>query len=79
MSLNKTIVFQGMCYSGKSTLGKMTADALGVSFLSALLPKSSQTKNLGPATLRLMNNHAIIATSAIPKVAFKSALAGRIQ
>jgi len=36
-------------------------------------------KNLGPATLRLMNNHAIIATSAMPKVAFKSALAGRIQ
>ena len=35
MSLNKTIVFQGMCYSGKSTLGKMTADALGVSFLDS--------------------------------------------
>lgn len=35
MSLNKTIVFQGMCYSGKSTLGKMTADALGVQFLDS--------------------------------------------
>jgi shikimate kinase len=35
MSLQKTIVFQGMCYSGKSTLGKMTADALGVPFLDS--------------------------------------------
>lgn len=31
----KTFIFQGMCYSGKSTLGKMTADVLGVSFLDS--------------------------------------------
>ena len=31
----KPIIFQGMCYSGKSTLGKMTADSLGVSFLDS--------------------------------------------
>jgi len=33
--LNKPIIFQGMCYSGKSTLGKMTADMLGVPFLDS--------------------------------------------
>tara|TARA_B100002019_G_C20903054_1_gene419058 strand:- start:12 stop:515 length:504 start_codon:yes stop_codon:yes gene_type:complete len=31
----KPIIFQGMCYSGKSTLGKMTADTLGVPFLDS--------------------------------------------
>ncbi len=31
----KPIIFQGMCYSGKSTLGKMTADALGLNFLDS--------------------------------------------
>ena len=31
----KTFIFQGMCYSGKSTLGKMTADVLGVNFLDS--------------------------------------------
>ena len=31
----KTFIFQGMCYSGKSTLGKMVADALGVPFLDS--------------------------------------------
>ena len=31
----KTIIFNGMCYSGKSTLGKMTADILGVPFLDS--------------------------------------------
>ena len=34
-SNNKTFIFQGMCYSGKSTLGKMTADALGLNFLDS--------------------------------------------
>lgn len=33
--MEKSIIFQGMCYSGKSTLGKMTADALGVDFLDS--------------------------------------------
>tara|TARA_B100000424_G_scaffold246830_1_gene218802 strand:- start:437 stop:946 length:510 start_codon:yes stop_codon:yes gene_type:complete len=33
--LKKPIIFQGMCYSGKSTLGKMTADVLGVPFLDS--------------------------------------------
>lgn len=33
--LKKPIIFQGMCYSGKSTLGKMTADMLGVPFLDS--------------------------------------------
>jgi shikimate kinase len=32
---NKPIIFQGMCYSGKSTLGKITADILGVPFLDS--------------------------------------------
>lgn len=32
---NKVFIFQGMCYSGKSTLGKMTADTLGVNFLDS--------------------------------------------
>lgn len=32
---NKVFIFQGMCYSGKSTLGKMTADILGVNFLDS--------------------------------------------
>lgn len=32
---NKTFIFQGMCYSGKSTLGKMTADSLGLNFLDS--------------------------------------------
>jgi len=31
----KTIIFNGMCYSGKSTLGKMTADILGLPFLDS--------------------------------------------
>jgi len=31
----KTIIFQGMCYSGKSTLGKITAGILGVPFLDS--------------------------------------------
>ena len=35
MSTNKVFIFQGMCYSGKSTLGKMTADTLGVPFLDS--------------------------------------------
>ena len=35
MSANKVFIFQGMCYSGKSTLGKMTADTLGVPFLDS--------------------------------------------
>ena len=30
-----TIIFQGMCYSGKSTLGKMVADTLGLPFLDS--------------------------------------------
>lgn len=33
--MDKPIIFQGMCYSGKSTLGKMTADALGIDFLDS--------------------------------------------
>ena len=32
---SKPIIFQGMCYSGKSTLGKITADILGVPFLDS--------------------------------------------
>ncbi len=32
---SKTFIFQGMCYSGKSTLGKMVADTLGVPFLDS--------------------------------------------
>lgn len=35
MSANKVFIFQGMCYSGKSTLGKMTADTLGLPFLDS--------------------------------------------
>lgn len=35
MSNNKVFIFQGMCYSGKSTLGKMTADTLGLDFLDS--------------------------------------------
>ena len=31
----KTFIFQGMCYSGKSTLGKMVADTIGVPFLDS--------------------------------------------
>ena len=31
----KVFLFQGMCYSGKTTLGKMTANELGVSFLDS--------------------------------------------
>ena len=31
----KPIIFRGMCYSGKSTLGKITADILGVPFLDS--------------------------------------------
>ena len=32
---NKTIIFQGMCYSGKTTLGNMLADVLGCRFLDS--------------------------------------------
>ena len=32
---DKAYNFQGMCYSGKSTLGKITADILGVPFLDS--------------------------------------------
>ena len=35
MSTKKVFIFQGMCYSGKSTLGKMTADTLGLPFLDS--------------------------------------------
>jgi len=35
MSKQKVFIFQGMCYSGKSTLGKMTADTLGLPFLDS--------------------------------------------
>ena len=35
MSTQKVFIFQGMCYSGKSTLGKMTADTLGLPFLDS--------------------------------------------
>ncbi|HIB76445.1 MAG TPA: hypothetical protein EYO58_02255 [Flavobacteriales bacterium] len=35
MSNKKTFIFQGMCYSGKSTLGKMIADILGIDFLDS--------------------------------------------
>jgi len=35
MSEKKVFIFQGMCYSGKSTLGKMTADTIGVPFLDS--------------------------------------------
>ena len=38
---NKPIIFQGMCYSGKSTLGKITADILGVPFLDSIPSESS--------------------------------------
>jgi len=31
----KVFIFQGMCYSGKSTLGKMVADTIGVPFLDS--------------------------------------------
>ena len=31
----KVFIFQGMCYSGKSTLGKITADSLGLPFLDS--------------------------------------------
>ena len=31
----KVFLFQGMCYSGKTTLGKLTANMLGVSFLDS--------------------------------------------
>ena len=34
MSKN-VFIFQGMCYSGKSTLGKITADTLGLPFLDS--------------------------------------------
>lgn len=30
-----TIILQGMCYSGKTTLGKMVADTLGIPFLDS--------------------------------------------
>jgi len=32
---SKALIFQGMCYSGKSTLGKMVADTLGLPFLDS--------------------------------------------
>ena len=32
---DKVFIFQGMCYSGKSTLGKITADSLGLPFLDS--------------------------------------------
>ena len=35
MSKEKVFIFQGMCYSGKSTLGKMVADTLGLPFLDS--------------------------------------------
>lgn len=35
MTQKKVFIFQGMCYSGKSTLGKMTADTLGLPFLDS--------------------------------------------
>jgi shikimate kinase len=31
----RTFIFQGMCYSGKSTLGKNVADSLGMDFLDS--------------------------------------------
>jgi shikimate kinase len=33
--MGRTFIFQGMCYSGKSTLGKKVADAMGVNFLDS--------------------------------------------
>ena len=33
--MQRTFIFQGMCYSGKSTLGKMLADRLGMDFLDS--------------------------------------------
>lgn len=31
----RTFIIQGMCYAGKSTLGKMLADSIGVDFLDS--------------------------------------------
>ena len=33
--MTRTFIFQGMCYSGKSTLGKKVADSLGMDFLDS--------------------------------------------
>ena len=33
--MDRTFIFQGMCYSGKSTLGKIIADAIGIPFLDS--------------------------------------------
>lgn len=33
--MSRTFILNGMCYSGKSTLGKMLADRLGVEFLDS--------------------------------------------
>ena len=52
--LKKPIIFQGMCYSGKSTLGKMTADTLGVTFLDS---RDLFFKVHGVSEIEYLKNH----------------------
>ena len=54
MSSSKVFIFQGMCYSGKSTLGKMTADTLGLPFLDS---RDLFFKTHGVSEIEYLNNH----------------------
>ena len=50
----RTFIFQGMCYSGKSTLGKKVADSLGMDFLDS---RDQFVKVIGDSEINFLNEH----------------------